>query len=751
MLIISSTGSWIQSSGTPSNSCFSTLKDIQRKFPLRAACQYSYPLLQPPRSYCHKSVHHSLIGNCLDVVEVGGEATVVHVDPSTDNQQAVIASRLVQGRYYQKDQPISADPFFHLEKQYNVLQDQNVYQIVSKSLDNDVHVLVRSPTTVHLAVLGQAGFVIDKQETLDGLLTSDAAVSHLLPGLWSLVTLRGQVTLHDAEARKPIWMTHYRESKKFKNESASTFRCDFGRHPLHLFVGNETSLRFYDMRMHSDEYRSLFDIKNKYVFDKGHICSFVPSNEQPHFYLVMDECVYVVDDRQPKTPLMYWRHMLQERPTLSTLHRLGSLEILMLSCTQSKEVCMISSKWEGGRQQCQGVSLPRHFPILRDTANFAHSHSLWFTNQVQERLEGSAWLGTATLPHPAQNGSLLFLSLHNSGDIFSHSFQTLHLKDNSAINLEDQQGEAILSQWEKDVVEVSTHSWSSQNVKCFDVTGFFNQVLNKPSARYVEEMLAGLPEVKFNHMNGSTNSMGIKGSSKTDKNKQISTNCEKSAKSCHKKDNKGEISADCNEKESLQKIGYIWNLREQIQTCKSRWISKSKGCAAWNYSLMENYVIDPILDPSVNLPITGAITEDSLSKFLPRSIITDLKMNKIKNCDDFLSSKIQSLWLGENNSNNKKEETKKEGYGASDSRLSNLIGIPTSTRKHGFQYHTAPVDLSDVSASLTTSSHHVRDEQSPEPPESSHPSEAIQESKKEPIKSKDTFKKIKKRKRVDGF
>lgn len=691
------------------------------------------------------------------MVEIGGQTVVVHVDLSSDSQQAVVVSRLMPGRYYQNDEPMKDYPFFHLEKQDNVLVDQYVYQVLSKSFHNDVCVLVRTPTTVHLAGLGQPGFTKDKLET-GGSLTSDASLNNVLPGLWSLVTVNGEVTLHDAEARQPLWMTQCRESKKVKNESAGIFKCDFGRHPLYLFVGNESSLWLYDTRMHPDDHKPLFDIKKvkNYVSCHEHICSFVPANDQPHLYLVMDESVYVVDDRQRKAPLMHWRHMLPERPTLSTLKRLDSLEILMLSCTQNKEVCMISSEWECGRQQCHGVSLPRHFPTHRDTAAFAHSHSLWFTNQVQERLEDSTWLGMALLPHPAENGSLLFLSLHSSGDIFSHSFQTLHTKADSAITLEDKQGQAILSKWEKDVVEVSTHNWSSQNVKCFDVTGFFHQVLNKPSSRHVEDMLAGLPEIKFSHQNGRTESMEIIGSSKTGKDKPISTNSERSAKICCKKISKGKKSTDCNEKDSQKKISYIWNLKDQVQKCKSHWASKSKRGAEWNNSLMETYVIDPILDPSGDLPVhlNDSCTEDSLSKFLPSNMITDLKLDKIKSCADFLSTKVISLWLGENNPNIRDEKAEIEGDGTFDERLSNLIGVQASTRRHGFQYNTAPVDLTDLSARLATSWHHcVRDDQNPEFCEgSAYPPEVIQEySQKMSFKSKEISKKLKKRKRVDGF
>ncbi|KAG0726674.1 TATA box-binding protein-associated factor, RNA polymerase I, subunit C [Chionoecetes opilio] len=747
-------GLWSQPSGFPSSSSFTTSKDVQKKFPLRAACQYSYPLLQPQRSYCRDSVEQSLVGNCLAVAQMGGESVVVHVDPSRDTQQAVVASRLVPGSYYQKDE-LTKDAFYHLEKWNDVLVDQHVYQIVSKSLHNDVHVLVRSPTTVHLAGLGQTHSTKDKVGTLGGSLTSDAALSSVLPGLWSLVTVKGEVTLHDAEVRKPLWRAHYRGRKKVKKKPASAFRCDFGRHPLNIFVGDESSLCLYDTRVQPNLNRPLFDkkkVKDCVPFHEE-ICSFVPAYDQPHLYLIMDESVYVLDDRQSKTPLMHWRHMLPGRPSLSTLSRLDSLEILMLSCTQNKEVCMIASEWESERQQCHGVGVPRHFPTLRDTAAFAHSHSLWFTNQVQERLEDSTWLGTASLPHPAEKANLLFLSLHSTGDIFSHSFQTLNTKITSAITSEDNQGKAILSKWETDVLEASVHNWSSQNAKFFDVTGFFHQDLNKPSSKHAEDLLIGLPEINVHHLNASTDQVETKGSSKTGKDTQIATNYKKGAKTHGEKISKGKKSTICNEKESQKDISHIWNLKDHIRKCRSQWASKSSRFAAWNKSLMESYVTDPSVNPSEDLPVhlSDSTTEDILNKFLPRDIIANLKIDKIKNCEDFLSLKIASLWLDESGSSIKNEEDETEGHGTSDGRLSKLIGIQSSTRRRGFQYHTAPVDLFEVSAKLSTAGQHPgKGDHSPE--SSAHPTRPEAEGgEKVPSKSKQTLKKAKKRKRVDGF
>ncbi|XP_045130872.1 uncharacterized protein LOC123515979 [Portunus trituberculatus] len=746
----------MESSKAPSSSCFTTLKDIQKKFPLKTTCQFSYPLLHPQRSYSHSCVQHPLVGNCIDVVEVGDQSTVVHVDLTSAKQQAVVASRLRPGRYYQKDEPITDDPFFHLEKQDNILVD-HVYQVVSKSYHNDVHVLVRCPTAVHVAALGQSGFARDTIKSFDSSLTSDAALSSIVPGLWSLVTANGEVSLFDAEAREPLWMTCCLRSRNSKNESARTFGCDFGRHPLNLFVRNEGQLWLYDTRKSPDFPGPLFDLKKieEYASAQENICSFIPCSDQPHVYIVMDESVYVVDDRQPKTPVMHWRHMLPESPTFSALKRFESLEILMLSCTQNKEISMICSEWECGMQQCFGVGLPHHFPTVRDTAAFAHSRCLWFTSQVQERLEESTWLGTALLSHPVESDRLLFISLHNTGDIFSHPFQSLQTKTNSTLSIEKKQGETMLDKWERDVVEVSTHNWLFQNVKYFDVSGFFHQVLNKQSCGYVEEILDGLPEIKLNHLNdktNSSNSMQIL-ASKTNKNKQVSPNTKKAAKSCLKIIEKVEKSTDCNGENFHKKTSNIWNLKDQVQKYKSNWASKSSRARSWNRSLMDAYVIDPNADPFCDRYIhsNDSVTENCLNKFLPKDMIADLKIDKIKSCEDFLASKITSLWLGEHNTSVRDEKAGIEQHETFDKRLSNLIGIPTTKRKHGFQYHTAPVDLSDVSARLNML-YQVRNEPSPEPYETSgYPSASILESSQSAsVKSKGTLKK-KKKKRLDGF
>lgn len=745
---------WLEPSISSSSSCFDTLKDIQKKFPLQDTLQHSYPVLQPQKLYSQHNFQYTLAGNCLDAVEIGGQTMVVHVKYSS-NDQAVVASRLVPGRYFQNDKLMEGDPYFHLERQNDVLLDQDVYQVVAKALHNDVQVLVRTPTTVQLSSLRQTGFGKENLETLSGSITSDAALSNAQPGLWSLVTVTGKVTLHDADAKQPVWTTHCKESKGIVNAPDRIFKCGFGRHPLFLFVGNENSVYLYDTRVHPDSYRTLFDSRK--IKDDEHICSFVSSGDQPHLYLVMNESVYVVDDRQQKTPLMHWRHMLSNSPTFSTINKLDSLELLILSNSQNKEVGMISSEWECGGQQCHGVSVPCHFSFLHDTSAFAHSHGLWFTNQVQERLEDSVWLGMTSLPHPFENNSSLFLSMYSSGDIFLNTFQTSYTNSHSTVFSEDEQELIILRKWETDVVDISTHSWSYHNVNYFDVTDFCQQIYSRPISRHVEKMLATLPNIRLS--NSSFNSVEINGLVKNEKKEQEFSNSENSTKcskniSYGKKNNHGLTKSE-------SETRFIWNLKDQVLKSKSLWQTKFTGCAAWSKSLMETYIIDPILDPSIDLPLLfrDSCTEDSLGKFLPGSLLLDMKMDKIKRCKDFLSPRIISLWLDGKNINIKYEGLRiGESETCSTGRLSGLLGATEVPEiKNEFQYHNAPLDIARLSAKL--SAYHPDNNSANQSLEvdklcesHTYPSQTTLEiSVNSHGRSKRTAKKLKKKKRLDGF
>lgn len=752
------TGLWLEPSLSSSNSCFTTLKNIKKRFPLKATLHHSYPILPPQRLYSQHSFHYTPAGNCLDAVEIGDQTVVMHI-AYTSGDQRVVASRLMPGWYYQTDELIENNSCFHLEKQGNVLLDQHVYQVVSKALHNDVNVLVRTPTTVQLFGWKQTGFKKENQKILSCSVTSDAALSNVVPGFCSLVTVTGKVTLHDSNATHPVWTTHCRDTKEILNAPARIFRCGFGRHPLFLLVGNESSVYLYDTRVHPNSRRTIFDIKKVQDCVSIHedICSFVSSVDQPHMYMVMNESVYVVDDRQIKTPLMHWRHMLPKRPIFSTLKKLNSLEMLILSNSQNKEVCMISNVWEYGRQLCHGVSVPCHFSILHDTRTFAHSHGLWFTNQVQQRLEDSKWLGMTSVLHPHEHDCLLFLSMHSCGDIFLNTFQNSYLKTDLTRLSENEQGLATLRKWETDVVNVSTHNWSCHNTNFFDVTAFCHQLLRSPFSQHSEKILAGLPEIKLK--NYSISYMNIKGSAKNEWDEQVFSNSENSTNKClrHKPN---EVIKNYNAKKSISETSYIWNLKDQVHKCKTHLTRKSTVSAAWNKSLMETYVVDPFLDPSVDLPMhfSDACTEDSLNKFFPGSVLLDLKTDKIKKCNDFLSPKIINLWI-EKELNLKYERLgidEHEAYNNGQlSGSSDVIKVPE--KKYAFRYHTSPLDLTRLSGNLSTyQPSHNRSDQRPEmgtvDESYSYPPRTTLDIQTElHAKSKKNTKKLKKKKRLDGF
>lgn len=759
------TGLWLECSKPSLSSSFTTLKNIQKKFPLQATKQHSYPILHPQRFYSQHNFQYTSPGNCLDAVEISGHTMVVHVEYS-NNDKTVVASRLVPGRYFQNDKLMVGDTYFHLDRQNDVSFDQYVYQVVAKALHNDVHVLVRTPFSVQVSGLRQTGFLKESFEILSGSITSDAALSNVLPGMWSLVTVTGKVTFHDINDEKPVWTTHCKEPKTIMNQPTQIFKCGFGRHPFILLVGNERSVYLYDTRVHPNSCRTLFDLKKVKDDASIHedICCFVSSDDQPHLYLVMNESVYVMDDRQQNIPLMHWRHLLPDRPTFSTLKKLDSLELLILSNSQNKEVCMISSEWEYGRQQCHGVSVPFHFSILHDTSTFAHSHGLWFTNQVQERLEESVFLGTTSLSNPVENGSLLFLSMYNNGDIFLNTFRNSYTKTDSTVFNEDEEGLiknedrlVILKKWETDVVDISTQSWSYHNINYFDVTDFSHQILNRPSTRHVEEMLGGLPDIKLSKSN--TNSMEINGSVKNERNEQVFSNSKNSIMyskkiSDKKKNNQSTI-------KSASETSYIWNLKGQVLKCKSLRPKKSTGCAAWNESLMETYITDPMLDPSFDLPLHSRdfYTEDSLCKFLPESVLLDLKMDKIKSCKDFLSPKIILMWLDGKNINIKFKEIRIDGCEPHNTgRLSGLLRVTdVLEKKQEFQYHTAPLDLARLSVKLNAyQAHHNRINQSPDVDKlyesyTYPPQITLENTTNLHGKSMSTVKIRKKKKRLDGF
>lgn len=665
---------------------------------------------------------------------------VVHVEYSS-NDQAVVASRLVPGKYFQNDKLMDGDPYFHLERQNDVLLDQYVHQVVGKGVHNNFLVLVRTPNTVKLSSLRQTGFGEENVEIESGSITSDAALSNAQPGLWSLITVNGKVTLHDSDAKQPVWTTHCKETKGIVNTPNRKFKCEFGRHPLFLFVGNENSVNLYDTRMPPNSHRTLFDLRkisdNLSIHED--ICSFALSGYQPHLYLVMNESVFVIDDRQQKSPLMQWRHMLSNSPTFSTVNKLDSHELLILSDSQNKEVGIISSGWE---QQCHGVSVPCHFSILHDTSAFAHSHGLWFTNQVQERLEDSMWRGVTSL---SENNNLLFLSMYSNGDIFLNTFQTSDTNPESTVFSEDEQGLILLRKWEEDVVDISTHSWSYHDVNYFNVTNFCHQVFRKPS-RHVEEILATLPNIRLG--SSSFNSVDInEKEEKENSNSENNAKCSQS-RSCGKKNNHGLTKSESG-------TSFIWNLKDQVLKFKSLKPAKLTECAAWNKSLMETYIIDPILDPSVDLPLhfRDSCAEDSMGKFLPESVLRDMKMDKMKRCKDFLSPRLISLWLDGKNINIKYEGLRTgESEICSTGRLSALLG---GTEKNEFQYHTAPLDIARLSAKPSAyQPGYNGEDQNLEVEklcESYTSQTALENSVNLHGRSKRMAKKLKKKKRLDGF
>ncbi|KAG7155847.1 hypothetical protein Hamer_G019261, partial [Homarus americanus] len=506
---------------------YRTQKDIERKFPLKRTLEFAYPLLSPKKIVSPSKVinsKHSVIGNCLDMMELNGIIYLIHPVWKNDQQQ-VVASRLSQGGIFcEPSESLEKKNFFKLKKFAHVSQDETISQIVSKEVNNNGYIVIQSQRNAELVSLGERQeFTSSKCDIINNSLISDVDLNDTLPGVWSLASSNGEIYLHDANVERCTWSINLKN--KWNESDLSNYQCNFGRHPMSLMVGNESAIWVCDTRIHVDAIhkkqhgvndntlRTLLEVREmkKYFADFEKISSFSKLGDMPYVYVVAGSSVFVMDERNCKMPIMNWRHMLYEMPSYTSRLKFGDLDFLMLANKQEKKVSVITSEWitDNYNTWCRGVSLPKHFSIACDTLNFAHKQNLWFGNQVQERFD-SSWAGVTSCVNPNDKAGMLFFSLYGNGDIFSQEFR-VDQNDTGLPHSEPeditQYGKDILSRWEEKTVEVSVNKLPNKSFSYYSALPFYQRVTNKTISKELDELcgsgpdfddiLEGLPDIEF--------------------------------------------------------------------------------------------------------------------------------------------------------------------------------------------------------------------------------------------------------------
>lgn len=677
---------------------------------------------------------------------MNGQTLVVHLGWKMEEQH-VVASRLKKGIYYEESESQEDNLYFKLKKYAYFPHNETVCQIVAKEVNNIGCVLLRSETDAQLISLQveEQGVKSTKCDVFNSSLTTDVALSDTLPGVWALACANGEVFLENAQGENFLWHTSFQ--KKRVTPHMSFYHCDFGKHPLSLIVGNESTIWVCDTRIKAktnicnelkkgSAVRTVLEVQEmrKYFSTFEEICSFTHIKRLPYMYVVTADSIYVMDERYCKMPVMIWKHMLMKRPSYTSIQKFGDMEFLMLANSHEKKVSVISNEWVTNNYNswCRGVSLPKHFLIAEDTINFAHRQDLWFRHQVQDRLE-SSWVGVTSFVHPNDNSSMLFLSSYSNGDIFSQGFKVSQGHSEGSpqyIPVEDTQcGKEILSRWEEDTVKASMNKSLGDNVTYFDASSFYQRVLSKSISREIEEMFEGLPVP-------ITDDPGGKGAD---------TDC---------RSNRSKANA-INKKD-------IWYVRELVLKFKNRKKNRKAGNTNkqnsspkhWIDSLLDNYISDNYVSVQKDLAISGCSEDasDILGNYLPRKMTSFLKLENLKNCQDYLAPRILSVWKG--------------GEAGSDSSSS---GPCNSSSKPAFHYHTAPFDMTQLSSlpsKLQMEAHHdsmeVPDLNLEDLSQSSQVSQDMSKVSRgasqfsennlsSERKSKTTNKKKTKKKRVDGF
>ncbi|XP_071513459.1 uncharacterized protein [Panulirus ornatus] len=659
-------------------------KDIERKFPLEKTLQFAYPLLHPRKIHSFRNVNDAkrvFRGNCLDVLEMNGRIYVLH----PMGQRRVFASMLKKGIYCKEDETQEDNLFFKLNECANFPLNEPLYQIVAKEVNNTGIVLFRSRTEAQLLALQEEEEVVksNRCDVLNNYLTTDIALSDTLPGVWALACANGEVLLQNAQDENCLW--HASFQKKRVKSRLSRYHCDFGKHPLSLIVGNESTIWVCDTRMkarvniHSEPETSgivhtvvKVNEMKKYYSDFEEICSFTHIKRLPYLYVVSANSVYVMDERYCKMPVMSWKHLLMKRPSYISTQEFGDKQFLMLANSHEKKVSVIANQWEANNYNvwCRGLSLPKHFHIAKDTINFAHKQDLWFRHQVHDWLE-STWSGIASFVHPNDNLSMLFLSLYSNCDIFAQLFKVSKghdkgLPQNTGVR-DTQCGKEILSRWEEDIVKVSIKKSLSNSFTYFDASSFYQKFVCNGISEDLKEMFAGLPVPIIDDSHDKDDAPG--------------------SRLCHSK-------ADNDKKKDT------WQVRELVRRLKKKRQNKSVGNTSqkkdkdplWVDSLLDNYICDYDVYDMKDLSLPGNSGDsDILSNYLPRKMASFLKMDNLKKCKDFLAPKILSLWQMD------------EAESSTSTGPCNFSHEPT------FHYYTAPFDvtcLSSLPPKLEMETHH---------------------------------------------
>ncbi|KAK4310007.1 hypothetical protein Pmani_018385 [Petrolisthes manimaculis] len=168
-------------------------KIIDANFPLRKTLPFAYPLIQPTDNKKIKNTSYEVnprVGNCLGTLSMGGEIYVVHPIRKSKKSQIITVSRLASGWDSEcSDGGLMSqrDHFPKLKRKICFPREKIIEQLVCQSVYNTGCILHRSETQIQFTSLHNKyeGFDSSSNTIQSDITTTDAAVSGVIPGMWS--------------------------------------------------------------------------------------------------------------------------------------------------------------------------------------------------------------------------------------------------------------------------------------------------------------------------------------------------------------------------------------------------------------------------------------------------------------------------------------------------------------------------------------------------------------------------------------
>ncbi|KFM83018.1 TATA box-binding protein-associated factor, RNA polymerase I, subunit C, partial [Stegodyphus mimosarum] len=248
--------------------------------------------------------------------------------------------------------------------------------------------------------------------------------SSYIPEELLTISKNGELELYNIEIRQTLWDSN----TSFQKDVLETdlWSCSFGSHPKSVLCLNEKRLHSFDLRCEKSVSAEIFSSSHSSCFinEKLLLTKELKMNSFQHV-ITSNDHLFVIDERYPNKPVMFWNHMLKDYPIycdISTYQTTATSSDAVILLGTQKEREMMAFFLKSSLSEVQPVSLGPPF-LLSSPSDCINSLKLHFINiddKVARRFRYPL-TGLCSVPNH-QKCAFTAFQLTSLGDLFYQDF-----------------------------------------------------------------------------------------------------------------------------------------------------------------------------------------------------------------------------------------------------------------------------------------------------------------------------------------